>query len=39
MITTFRGLDDIFDQVIEEHKTEKSDDDQPNRFDFVDILL
>jgi thiamine kinase-like enzyme len=39
MTATFRGLDAIFDQVIEEHKTEKSDDDQPNRLDFVDILL
>jgi hypothetical protein len=39
MTATFRGLDAIFDQMIEEHKIEKSDDDQPNRLDFLDILL
>ncbi|XP_059442631.1 cytochrome P450 71A1-like [Corylus avellana] len=37
--STFGGLDAIFDQVIEEHETEKIDDDQPNRLDFVQILL
>jgi len=39
MTAAFRGLDAIFDQVIEEHKIEKSDDDQPKRLDFLDILL
>ncbi|XP_059444313.1 cytochrome P450 71A1-like [Corylus avellana] len=36
---TFRELDTFCDQVIEEHKTEKSDDKQHKRHDFVDILL
>ena len=36
---TFGGLDAVFDQVIEEHATRKIDDDQPNRLDFVEILL
>jgi cytochrome P450 len=35
----FRELDAFFDQVIEEHETKKSDDHQPNKLDFVDILL
>jgi hypothetical protein len=39
MTAAFRGLDAIFDQVIEEHKIEKSDYDQPKRLDFLDILL
>jgi hypothetical protein len=37
--STSGGLDAIFDQVIGEHETEKIDDDQPNRLDFVHILL
>jgi hypothetical protein len=37
--TTFRELDTFFDQVIEEHKTKRCDVDQPNRLDYVDILL
>jgi hypothetical protein len=37
--STIGGLDAIFDQVIGEHETEKIDDDQPNRLDFVHILL
>jgi cytochrome P450 len=36
---TFRELDTFFDQVIEEHKTKRCDVDQPNRLDYVDILL
>jgi len=36
---TFRELDAFFDQVIEEHETKKSDDHQPNKLDFVNILL
>ncbi|KAG6635080.1 hypothetical protein CIPAW_11G018600 [Carya illinoinensis] len=36
---TFRELDTFFDQVIEEHKTVKSNDEQPNKKDFVHILL
>jgi cytochrome P450 len=36
---TSRELDAFFDQVIEEHETKKSDDHQPNKLDFVDILL
>jgi cytochrome P450 len=34
-----RELDALFDRVIEEHKTQNSDDDQPNKLDFVEILL
>ncbi|KAE8124339.1 hypothetical protein FH972_019237 [Carpinus fangiana] len=37
--STVGGLDAIFDQVIGEHEIEKIDDDQPNRLDFVHILL
>jgi hypothetical protein len=37
--STIGGLDVIFDQVIGEHETEKIDDDQPNRLDFVHFLL
>jgi cytochrome P450 len=37
--TTFRELDALFDQMVEEHKTMKTDDDEPNRKDLVDILL
>jgi cytochrome P450 len=37
--STFRELDVFFDQVIEEHKTKKSDGDHLNSLDFVDILL
>jgi hypothetical protein len=37
--STIGGLDVIFDQVIGEHEIEKIDDDQPNRLDFVHILL
>ncbi|XP_062168410.1 cytochrome P450 71A1-like [Alnus glutinosa] len=36
---TSRELDAFFDQVIEEHETKKIDDHQPNKLDFVDILL
>ena len=36
---TFRELDIFFDQVIEEHMTKRCDVDQPNRLDYVDILL
>jgi cytochrome P450 len=36
---TIRELDVFFDQVIEEHKTEKSDDSQPNKLDLLHILL
>jgi hypothetical protein len=36
---TFRELDAFFNQVIEEHETKKSDDHQPNKLHFVDILL
>jgi hypothetical protein len=39
MKATFRELDAFFDKVIEEHKTENSDDNHPNSLDFVDILL
>jgi hypothetical protein len=34
-----RELDALFDRVIEEHKTQNSDDDQLNKLDFVEILL
>ena len=34
-----RELDALFDRVIEEHKTQNSDDDQANKLDFVEILL
>jgi hypothetical protein len=37
--STFREFDVFFDQVIEEHKTKKSDGDHLNSLDFVDILL
>jgi hypothetical protein len=37
--STIGGLDVIFDQVSGEHETEKIDDDQPNRLDFVHFLL
>jgi hypothetical protein len=36
---TFRELDVLFDQMVEEHKTIKTKDDEPNRKDLVDILL
>jgi hypothetical protein len=36
---TFRELYALFDQMVEEHKTNKTDDDEPNRKDLVDILL
>ncbi|XP_059443423.1 cytochrome P450 71A1-like [Corylus avellana] len=36
---TFRELDVLFDQIVEEHKTMKTEDDEPNRKDLVDILL
>jgi hypothetical protein len=36
---TFRELDALFDQMVKEHKTNKTDDDEPNRKDLVDILL
>jgi hypothetical protein len=39
MKATFRELDVFLDQVIEEHKTKKSDGGHPNSLDFVDILL
>ena len=37
--STFRELDVFFNQVIEEHKTKKSEGDHPNSLDFVNILL
>jgi cytochrome P450 len=36
---TFKELDAFFDQMVEEHKTMKTDDDEPNRKDLVDVLL
>ncbi|KAB1217262.1 Cytochrome P450 71A1 [Morella rubra] len=39
MKALFKELDAFFDQVVEEHKTMKSEDGQANRRDFVGILL
>jgi cytochrome P450 len=36
---TFRELDALFDQMVEERKTVKTEDEEPNRKDLVDILL
>jgi cytochrome P450 len=36
---TFRELDALFDQVVEEHKTMQTDNDKPHGRDLVDILL
>ncbi|KAK7850566.1 cytochrome p450 71a1 [Quercus suber] len=39
MKATFRELDAFFDEVVEEHKTMKSNEENPSNKDFVDILL
>ena len=39
MKALFKELDAFFDQVVEEHKTMKSEDGQANKRDFVAILL
>ncbi|KAM4115363.1 hypothetical protein ACJW30_04G143800 [Castanea mollissima] len=39
MKATFRELDAFFDEVMEEHETIKSNEENPSNKDFVDILL
>jgi hypothetical protein len=39
MTATMRGFDSLFDQMIEEYKTKKSDNDKPNKLDLLHILL